>query len=135
MKRAFAPIITVTAVVAFSTAAFGALSNSEATADLAMTMAAMPDGSQPTAGASGNDVTLNWEPRELAGSPAAGGYMVRRYDSTGVLVGGCSGTVHATTCTEVSVPPGNWSYAVTPVFHSWTGAESTRTSVTAPEGT
>jgi hypothetical protein len=62
------------------------------------------------------------------------GYVVKRYDAVTpfalqTVLTACTGTVTATTCTENSMPTGQWAYSVTPVFAtSWTGAESLKSS-------
>ena len=59
------------------------------------------------------------------------GYLVKRYDAgtlaAQTILTSCAGTITATTCTEQSVPSGNWKYAVTPVFATnWQAVESAK---------
>jgi hypothetical protein len=57
------------------------------------------------------------------------GSLVERYDGADVAQGvgaSCDGTVTTLTCTEGAVPPGTWTYAVTPKHHGWNGAEGPR---------
>ena len=92
--------------------------------------ATMPAGSAPTVSVAGRSVTVNWTAATLLGQNADG-YTVKRLDSSGVTqtVGsGCSGTISGLTCTESSVPPGTWTYTVTPSLHAWTGSESPRSA-------
>src|SRR5207248_8976026 len=89
-------------------------------------------------GINGQDVTLNWTATTTASGASVGasvgGYTINRYSvlsggtPTGAA-GGCSGTVAALTCTEQSAPTGTWYYTVTPKISLWTGAESSRLSV------
>jgi hypothetical protein len=103
-------------------------------------------GTQPTAHATEQDVSVSWEQSRLIGrwlgNYRAGGYRVRRYDTTGRpqdTSTACSGrlagreaTVH---CIEHGVPEGTWNYSVTPVLGGWTGAEGPRTAVTVKAAT
>jgi hypothetical protein len=97
---------------------------------------ALPAGNAPTASASSRSVTVSWT--ASGGAVPVSGYVVQRYDTSGVLqaVGSaCSGTIAALTCTEQSVPGGQWRYTVTPLNNNWRGTESAQSSavtVTAP---
>ncbi|MDQ1645512.1 MAG: hypothetical protein QOJ50_1696, partial [Cryptosporangiaceae bacterium] len=87
-------------------------------------------GSTPTAAAGiGPRVTVTWTAATMANGQAVTGYTVKRYEAnTGALqttLSGCSGTIAALTCTETTVPAGEWKYTVTPlVATNWQGAES-----------
>ncbi|MDQ1548297.1 MAG: hypothetical protein QOH69_3201, partial [Actinomycetota bacterium] len=86
-------------------------------------------GATPTAVSSGTSVNLSWSASTLASGAAVSGYLVKRYDATTLAVqtilSSCTGTVTTTSCTESSVPSGQWRYSITPVFATnWTGAES-----------
>jgi hypothetical protein len=99
--------------------------------------ATMPSGATPTATVSGTSVLVSWSPVALSNGTSVAGYTVSRYDvSTGSLsvVGpACSGVVTTTSCTEASVPAGNWVYTDTPVEANWTGGESGQsTAVVVP---
>jgi hypothetical protein len=99
-------------------------------------------GAAPSAVVSGTvtkSVTLTWTARTLSSGGAVAGYVIRRYNASGVAqtVGAsCSGTVTGTTCTETNVPLSipvvnpYWTYTVQPVQGAWTGAESAGTNVT-----
>lgn len=83
----------------------------------------------PTANSQGTRVVLTWAASTLSTGAPVDGYVVRRYDAgtgTSQTVGsGCAGTVVATTCTELGMPAGNWTYTVTPVLSgNWRGAAS-----------
>ena len=78
---------------------------------------------------SATGVALSWPAVTLTNGVAVDGYVVKRYDATTLLtqtvLGGCAGTVGATTCTENNVPLGTWRYSVYPrIGAGWTGAES-----------
>jgi chitinase len=100
----------------------------------------MPDGSQPSASASLDTVTVQWTQSAFEGSPlggySGGGYVIRRYAPSGGAAvtpnGGCGATIGGTgatlSCQETGVPAGPWKYAVTPVLGSWTGGESDASS-------
>jgi hypothetical protein len=86
--------------------------------------AALGRGAKPTLVASGSAVTVDW----ADGTPATG-YLVKRYDATTLaaqaILTSCTGTVSGNSCTETSVPGGEWVYSVTPLVGShWTGTES-----------
>ncbi|HVI16725.1 MAG TPA: hypothetical protein VM712_00005, partial [Gaiellales bacterium] len=97
-------------------------------------------GSQPTASASGQTVTISWAQSTLGGQPlggyALGGYSVHRYPAgggAGVVPGpGCAVTITGAgaslTCAEAIVPPGAWQYTVTPLLGTWTGTESAKST-------
>ena len=93
-------------------------------------------GSTPTASVSNRSVTVNWP--AVAGSVPVAGYVVKRYSTGGAqqtIGAACSGIVAGTSCTETSVPPGNWRYSVTPARQNWRGNESTQSTavtVSAP---
>jgi chitinase len=98
-------------------------------------------GAQPTAGASGQTVTVSFAQTSFqgggVGSFTGGGYAVRRYLSTGGAAitpsSTCGATVTGTaatlSCTETSTPFGLWRYTVTPLLRTWTGAESPPSAV------
>ncbi len=90
-------------------------------------------GNPPTVQAVGSTVTVSWSASTLSGGGPVEGYQVKRYNSSNVLqtIGAnCAGTVAGLTCTESSVPNGDWKYSVTPVKGGWSGAESPKTDVT-----
>jgi hypothetical protein len=92
---------------------------------------AMPTGAQPTASVSNRSVTVSWSQSTIAGGPAVGGYVVKRYSTGGALqsIGsGCSGTISALSCTEDSVPSGSWRYAVVPKHQNWLGVEGVQSA-------
>ncbi len=92
----------------------------------------MPAGNTPTTSRSNRNVTVSWSQSSFSGGPAVGGYVVKRYDSSGALqsIGSaCNTTITALTCTETAVPPGSWRYSVTPRQGLWSGTESAQSSV------
>jgi hypothetical protein len=98
----------------------------------AATADTLPQGSAPTATATGaTTVAISWPASTTGGGRAVTGYTIARYDAaTGgtqtAATGGCAGTITGTSCTEQSVPGGTWHYAVTPTLSLWSGAESSR---------
>jgi Bacterial Ig-like domain/Chitobiase/beta-hexosaminidase C-terminal domain len=84
----------------------------------------------PTAAiTAGRAVTVSWGSSTLANGAAVDGYLVTRYDATThvpqVTGLGCSGRIAATSCTELFVPPGTWTYTVAAVKGvNWQGASS-----------
>lgn len=92
-------------------------------------------GSTPTASlTASSEVTVTWGSSALSSGLPASGYEVRRFDAaTGVESAtgpGCAGTVTSFTCSEDSVPDGEWRFSVTPVFASnWKGLEGERSGV------
>jgi hypothetical protein len=84
----------------------------------------------PTVSATGRSVSVSWSAPGSGAPPA--GYIVKRYDgaSQSQPVGSsCSGTIAGTSCTENAVPPGSWTYTVTPARASWRGSESAASTV------
>ncbi len=86
-------------------------------------------GATPTAVSAGTTVNLSWAASTLASGGAVSGYVVKRYNATTLAVqtilSSCTGTIVTTSCTESSVPAGQWRYSITPVVGTnWTGAES-----------
>ncbi|MDX6588669.1 MAG: hypothetical protein QOI31_3142 [Solirubrobacterales bacterium] len=82
-------------------------------------------GTTPTASVSNRSVTVSWT--ATGGSVPVTGYIVKRYLAGGAeqtIGANCSGTVAGTSCTENTVPPGNWRYTVTPARQNWRGNES-----------
>jgi len=90
--------------------------------------ATMPTGTAPSGSAVGSAVTISWPAATFADGVPVAGYVINRYNAaTGgpATVGpGCNGVVTATSCTESSVPGGQWVYTDTPVQLGWTGGES-----------
>ena len=97
----------------------------------------LPAAATPSASVSGREVTVSWSASTLPGGGAVAGYVVRRYSTGGVLQttgSGCSGTVATTSCTESSVPPGTWRYAIAARQADWTGAEGGQSDAVAVAG-
>ena len=91
-------------------------------------------GQTPTAISSGTTVKVSWAASTLSSGAAVSGYIVKRYNATTsalqTIGSGCSGTVTVLTCTETSVPSGQWTYTITPVYSTnWSGAESPKSAV------
>ena len=97
-------------------------------------------GATPTASLAGTAVTVSWAASTLSNGIPVSGYVVKRYDvatlSSQTILSACAGTVTATTCTENSVPTGQWVYSVTPVFATnWRGVESLKSNAVTTDGT
>jgi len=91
-------------------------------------------GATPTASVSGRNVAVSWV-APSGGAPPSG-YVIKRYNGAGVeqtIGAGCAGIVAATTCTEASVPAGNWRYSVTPANANWRGTESAQSPAATVE--
>jgi hypothetical protein len=92
-------------------------------------------GATPTASAGiGPRVGVSWSASTLASGAPVTGYLVKRYDAdTNALqstLTGCSGTVAGVSCTETTVPAGEWKYSITPVIGTnWRGTESLQSGV------
>jgi hypothetical protein len=88
----------------------------------------MPNGGKPTASVSGTSVTVVWPAALFPDNQSVAGYVISRFNASNgneASVGAsCSGTVTGTTCTELNVPIGSWTYTDTPVQHGWTGGQS-----------
>jgi hypothetical protein len=95
--------------------------------------ATVNQGETPSASAVDNVVTVSWAGSTLSNGEGADGYIVNRYDAATpfalqTILSACTGTVTATTCTEIA-PPGNWKYTVTPAFaNNWRGVESAKSN-------
>jgi hypothetical protein len=116
------PLTVVPAAVAL------AAWNASGVGSAAGAAAVMPSGATPSGGAAGTSVTVSWTAATYADGVPVAGYMVKRFDAssgTPATVGaGCSGVITTTSCTEASVPAGQWVYTDTPVTGSWTGGAS-----------
>jgi len=88
----------------------------------------MPSVAQPSARVSGTSVTVQWPGASLPGAVPVAGYLITRVNATTgapTTVGaGCAGVVAATTCTEIGVPAGSWTYSVVAVQNQWRGSPS-----------
>jgi hypothetical protein len=88
----------------------------------------MPGGNTPTATLVVTSVTVSWSASAFGGGPDVEGYIVKRYSGLGggaqTPGGSCVGTVTGQSCTDSGIAPGTWTYTVTPVQGSWSGAES-----------
>jgi uncharacterized repeat protein (TIGR01451 family) len=103
-------------------------------AGAATTVNAGPTPTVNAAGASG--VLVSWNASTLANTGAVGGYLVKRYDAgtnvSQTVLTGCAGTITATSCTETSIPVGDWKYTVTPtVGDNWRGTEGAKSAAIA----
>ena len=86
-----------------------------------------PTGSTPAGSVNGRNVTVSWSAARFPDNTAVNGYTVQRYNGAHVAqtVGAsCNGTINALTCTEAAVPPGTWTYTVTPKQAQWIGTTS-----------
>lgn len=130
--RRFAAAVGV-AVAAMPVASAWAAWTSGASGAAVARSQSMPAGPRPTVSVEGRNVTVSWPGATLAGGEPVSGYQIRRVAANGTpaTIGpGCSGTRAGLTCTETAVAPGVWSYGVTAVLGSWTGAEGARTAAT-----
>lgn len=131
MRRGSLPLLLAVAAVVLpgGAAAAWALQGSGPGAAKAKTLGS---GNVPTATKSGHKVTVTWTATSYTNGGTAAGYIIRRYNTSGVLqtIGAnCTGTIAALTCTENSVPSGSWQYTVTPATSNWRGPESAKSAV------
>ncbi len=79
--------------------------------------ATVNQGSTPSVGVSGREVTVDWAATTLSNGDLVSGYQIQRFDADTLapqpIGAGCTGTVTATSCTETRVPAGRWVYSVT----------------------
>jgi hypothetical protein len=88
----------------------------------------MPAGNTPTAAVSNRSVTVSWTAVTMPGGGAVDGYVVKRYNTSGVeqtIKSACDVVISTTTCTENGVPSGTWRYASAPRLGAWQGAFGT----------
>jgi hypothetical protein len=87
----------------------------------------MPTAEAPSVTVTDRDLVVSWAEAVFPNGIPVDGYIVSRYgvpDGTPEIVGaGCDGTIASLSCTERAVPPGRWTYTVTPVHGDWTGPE------------
>lgn len=129
MRRAVAASLVVAMLVALDGAYAAWTVNGSGSARA--TAVSMGQGNQPTAAASGRQVSVVWTASTYSNGAPVGDYSVKRYDSggNGQNVGAnCSGTVSGLSCTESDLSPGTWRYSVTPRAGSWRGSESPKSA-------
>jgi len=116
LRRLAAAIVAFTLVVGVAWGYWFA--DSAAGGNGAAALTTVNAGATPTANASGQDVTVDWDASTLSNGHAVDGYIVKRYSGATpqTVLSGCSGTITATSCIENSVPAGTWTYSITPVF-------------------
>ena len=93
--------------------------------------ATLEAGKKPAAVATGSNVAVSWAASTVSNGDPVAGYIVTRYDVATLTPrsadSSCTGTIATTSCTETSVPSGQWAYTVTPVLGDhWRGPESPR---------
>lgn len=131
MRRRFLPLFLAAAAVAFpgGAAAAWVIHGSGPGAAKAKTLGS---GNAPNGSVQGRKVTLTWTASTYTNGGAAAGYVVKRYNTSGVLqtIGSaCTGTLTVLTCVESGVPFGSWQYTVTPATANWRGPESAKSAV------
>jgi hypothetical protein len=97
----------------------------------------MPSGAQPIASVRGSSVILRWPTALFPDNQAVAGYDIRRFNavtgSPATVGANCSGTVTTTTCTEMNVSSGTWTYTDSTVQDNWNGNQSAPSAaVTVP---
>lgn len=91
----------------------------------------MPTGATPSVSVSGRNVSTSWAAATFPDSAPVNAYRLERYDPGDIAQGvgtPCGGTIAALSCIEAAVPPGTWTYAVTPKHYAWLGAESPKST-------
>jgi hypothetical protein len=101
--------------------------------DGASSAATLAQGSTPTAVATGDSVAVSWTASNVIVGHPVTGYLVKRFEASTLTAAtvktNCDGTVSTTSCTENSVPSGQWRYSVTPKLGTfWSGPESLMSS-------
>lgn len=102
--------------------------------------ASVDQASAPAVSLEGNsNVLVDWSPSTMSDGSGVDRYLVKRYDADTdapqTILSSCAVTIPATSCTEASVPAGDWRYSVTPtVGDNWRGAESARSAAIAVPG-
>lgn len=122
--------LTATAFVACGVSPAAAAFDVTAAGAAASLTQSVPDTGAPLAVANGHEVTVSWPAVTLAGGQPATGYVVRRYDLSGVpqtVLSACT-LVTGTSCVEHAVPTGTWEYTVQPLVGNWAGPESAASS-------
>ena len=131
MRRRLLPMVLIAAViVTVPGAAFASWTGGGSGSAYGAAMS-MPAGPTPIVGAVGRTVTVTWSSVHFADLTDVNAYLVTRYDTNDVAqsVGAsCAGAIVALTCAETAVPPGVWTYTLTPKQGSWLGAESAESS-------
>jgi hypothetical protein len=87
------------------------------------------------ASATGSTVSVSWTGSTLSnGTPAQGYFVTRTNISTSATSAACgssaSSLVSGTSCSDTSVPNGNYTYKVTAVYHTWTAESAASGNVT-----
>jgi len=133
-------LAAATAAVALVGAAWAFFGGSAAPGAAAEAIAAsLPKGHTPTLSLNATDVTVHWAQNSISalggdlGAADHGGYLVTRYavsaPTTPISAGSAcdglqQGAADPFSCTEHSVPTGEWTYTVTPKYYDWLGPES-----------
>ena len=123
-QRIMSAVSAVLIVVVFTTAAMAAWQSS-GLGTAAAQAAGMPQGATPVAvlNATGG-VDVSWTASVLSDGTAVSAYSVRRSDGTTTVdVAACQETA-LTSCFDNIAIAGSYTYFVTPVQGTWTGAES-----------
>jgi hypothetical protein len=129
-RSALAIAIVATVALAVPSVAWATWSSSGSGA-ASGAAATMPTGAAPGATAGTSSVALSWTAVTLSDGAPVTGYVITRYNQSGTsytVNANCSGVVTTTSCTELSVPAGTWTYTDTPVVANWTGGESQRSA-------
>lgn len=126
--RCAAVLALAAAAVAFTSSTASAAWSAGGMGAAASGALTMPAGSTPSATGLRDSITVTWAAASLADGTAVSGYVIERFNSStgapATVGAGCSGTVTGTSCTELNVPAGSWTYTDTPVIQLWTGAAS-----------
>lgn len=123
----------VTAVVVFWSATAAAafwLAASAGTGTAGVGTLAPPTGVGATQQSGTGTVAVSWS--APVGTPAASGYYVQRSGTGTVAACGTSplSTIAATSCSDMSVPLGSYTYTVTAVYRSWSTSSTASAIVT-----
>jgi hypothetical protein len=122
-------LIVATAIILTGGAAWSYWSSASASGGHAASNAVtVNQGAKPTTTVTISSVSISWTATTMSDAAAVDGYVITRYDQSGVaqtMLSNCTGTRTTLTCTENLLPDGTWRYSVTPVYAAhWRGPES-----------
>ncbi len=135
-------LVLIGGLLPSSASAYWSVSTSAPSSGAASASTVNPGPTPAATVATQNDITVGWSASTLSSGQTVTGYTVTRYSATNVptpATGACAGVITGTSCLELNVPEGSWTYTVTARYAvNWVGLESARSAAvrsdtTAPE--